>query len=296
MIRIDSAQQQLVRNECRPASANRYARGGRSAGAADAEDGGDRPAHRRHRPRFQQYAGRRHQRHEPDPAPAGARRDGLRPSSSMPRMDAPARRQSDASACSPSRASSRWRRRSSTPTGWSPACRTCCGARSASPSLSRPCSAAACGRPMSTRTSSRTPSSISRQRARRHARRRPADHRDRQLPSRRRLRRPHADVPAGQYVLIAVTDTGTGMAPEVAASLRSVLHHQAGRQGHGPWPFQVFGFVKQSGGHVKIYSEPGRARPSRSICRAISARRRRRRAPTAVREGRRRRNDPGGGG
>ena len=62
----------------------------------------------------------------------------------------------------------------------------------------------------------------------------------------------------GQYVLIAVTDTGTGMTRGGRrASLRAVLHHQGGRPGHRPRPLAGLGFVKQSGGHVKIYSEPG---------------------------------------
>ena len=63
---------------------------------------------------------------------------------------------------------------------------------------------------------------------------------------------------AGQYVLVAVTDTGTGMPPEVAArrSIRSSPPRPVGK-GTGLGLSQVFGFVKQSGGHVKIYSELG---------------------------------------
>ena len=59
--------------------------------------------------------------------------------------------------------------------------------------------------------------------------------------------------------MLAVTDTGTGMTPEVIEQgVRAVLHHQ-GRRARAPaWACRmVYGFVKQSGGHVKIYSEPG---------------------------------------
>ena len=67
------------------------------------------------------------------------------------------------------------------------------------------------------------------------------------------------EVRAGQYVMLAISDTGIGMTKEVhCVGLRPVLHDQgASAHGTGLGLSQVYGFVKQSDGHVKIYSEPG---------------------------------------
>ena len=66
------------------------------------------------------------------------------------------------------------------------------------------------------------------------------------------------DMPEGQYLALSVTDTGVGMAPDVIARVfEPFFTTKPIGQGTGLGLSMVYGFAKQSGGQVRVYSEVG---------------------------------------
>lgn len=68
----------------------------------------------------------------------------------------------------------------------------------------------------------------------------------------------HSEVSAGQYVMLAITDTGGGIPKDILERVFDPFFStKAPGKGTGLGLSMVYGFVKQSNGHVKIYSEEG---------------------------------------
>ena len=62
----------------------------------------------------------------------------------------------------------------------------------------------------------------------------------------------------GQYVMVAVSDTGTGISPDLVEKVfQPFFTTKEPGKGSGLGLSMVYGFIKQSGGHIQVYSEVG---------------------------------------
>ena len=64
-------------------------------------------------------------------------------------------------------------------------------------------------------------------------------------------------IPAGEYIQISLTDTGTGISPEIKEKIFEPFFTTKESEGTGLGLSQVYGFVKQSRGDIQVYSEAG---------------------------------------
>ena len=181
------------------------------------------------------------------------------PAPSRTRCAARSGRPRSPSGCSPSRAASRSIRSRSMPAAWSPACRKFCAARSGEQIAIETVLAGGLWRVLA------DPNQLEIGILNLAVNARDA------MPNGGKLTIETAnayldeayaaaqtEVVPGQYVVISISDTGSGMTTEVQAHAFEPFYTTK-EIGHGTGLglSQVYGFVKQSGGHVKIYSEVG---------------------------------------
>ena len=86
----------------------------------------------------------------------------------------------------------------------------------------------------------------------------------------------HEDLQPGDYVVVSVSDTGIGMPPEVLAkAIDPFFTTKPVGEGTGLGLSMIYGFAKQSRGHLRIDSEPGHGHDRQALSSASPARRRR---------------------